>query len=78
MRKTFYSTLLAFFLLLGPLSVIQAQDSDDGPLWESIMLVPDNGKLKILGENMRKHNMKYHKEGPFKSTVYSIVTGPPS
>ena len=76
MKKIFYSILIAFFLLASPLSVIHAQESDDGPLWESIMLVPDNSKLKILGENMRKHNMKYHNEGPFKTTVYNISSGP--
>jgi hypothetical protein len=76
MTKRIYLTLLALFLSAGPLSVLYAQDSEDGPIWESIMLVPDNTKLKILGENMRKHNMKYHKEGAFKTTVYSIVSGP--
>lgn len=70
--------LMALFMLPGIGSVINAQDENqDGPMWETIVLTPDNTKLKVLGENMRKHNQKYHNaEGPFKATVYAIASGP--
>lgn len=35
---------------------IEAQDKEY-VMWESITLSPDNTKLKVLGENMRNHNM---------------------
>ncbi len=78
MKRLIISTILTFTLFLGGLIIAQAQESEQAPIWESIMLVPDNTKLKVLGENIRKHNIKYHKEGAFKSTVYNIVTGPHS
>ena len=51
-------------------------DTKSYEMWESIMLTPDNTKLKILQVNMRKHNQTYHKEGAHKATVYNISTGP--
>ena len=45
-------------------------------MWEAIFLTPDNTKLKVLGENMRAHNRKYHNEGAHKATVYNVTTGP--
>ena len=45
-------------------------------MWETIMLTPDNTKLKVLAENLRKHNQKYHSEGAHEATVYTINTGP--
>ncbi len=66
---------LAAVFLLGSVQTIQAQDTE-APMWETILLLPDNSKLKILGENMRKHNQKYHKEGAYQASVYNISTGP--
>jgi hypothetical protein len=76
MKKIITTAVLTVCFLLGSLVALQAQEDAKEPIWESIILVPDNTKLKILGENMRKHNMKYHKEGAFKTTVYNISTGP--
>lgn len=76
MSKNFISVLATVFIIFGTISKVNAQETEDDPMWETIMLVPDNTKLKVLGENMRKHNQKYHKEGAYKSTVYSITTGP--
>ena len=68
-----------FALVFGSMSNVNAQEeSDDYRMWEDIMLSPDNTKLKVLGDNMRKHNMTYHKEGHFKATVYNIASGPNS
>jgi hypothetical protein len=75
MKKTSISYLLIAALFLSTIATVTAQDAED-PMWETIMIVPDNTKLKVLEENMRKHNQKYHKEGPYKSTVYAISTGP--
>lgn len=64
-------------MIFGNMYTINAQDdSKDYKMWEDIMLTPDNTKLKVLQENMRKHNATYHKEGPNKATVYNIASGP--
>lgn len=57
-------------------SNLQAQDKTDYSMWESFYVTPDNTKLKALGEAMAKHNKKYHAEGPYKASVYNVVTGP--
>lgn len=69
---------MALCMVPGIGSVINAQDDNGGGLmWETIVLTPDNTKLKVLGENMHNHNQKYHNaQGPFKATVYEIVSGP--
>ena len=78
MKNTITTAILAGIVCLSSLATSNAQGNNQEPLWESIMLVPDNTKLKILGENMRKHNMKYHNAGAFKTTLYNISTGPNS
>ena len=78
MRKMLPIAFLAVLFLMGSVTTAQAQENTKEPIWESIMLVPDNTKLKVLGENMRKHNMKYHNAGAFKTAVYNISTGPNS
>ena len=75
MYKASISLLLMFTLVLGSIGVTQAQE-EESPMWETIIITPDNTKLKILGENMRKHNQKYHSEGPYNAIVNNIVTGP--
>ena len=77
MIKKTVSLLMMVAIVFGAILTVNAQDdSSSYQMWESIMLTPDNTKLKVLGENMRKHNQKYHKEGPYKAAVYSISTGP--
>jgi hypothetical protein len=63
-------------IVFGSIFTMTAQNDESYEMWEDIMITPDNAKLKILGENIRKHNQKYHKEGPYKATVYNITTGP--
>lgn len=64
-------------LVFGAMTTTQAQESSAKyKMWENIMLTPDYTKLKVFGENMRKHNQKYHKDGPYEATVYNIATGP--
>ena len=63
-------------MTLGLSYDLKAQDEAAEPMWETIMLTPDNTKLKVLGENMRAHNQKYHSEGVHKATVYTVSTGP--
>ncbi|MDX1314772.1 MAG: hypothetical protein R3356_04665 [Eudoraea sp.] len=67
--------LFATILVFGYSEGLSAQETEE-PIWETILLIPDNTKLKTLGENMRKHNQKYHKEGPYQASVYNITTGP--
>ena len=57
-------------------TTVNAQESEDYEMWEDIMITPDNTNLKVLEQNMRKHNQTYHKDGPHKATVYNITTGP--
>lgn len=66
------------FIVFGTMVTVNAQDSKSYEMWEDIMLTPDYTKLKVLGDNMRKHNATYHKENPYRATVYNITTGPNS
>lgn len=75
--KKFFSITCIAMLFFGAGFGVQAQEDDDNyAMWETIILTPDNTKLKVLGENMRKHNQKYHAEGPYSASVYNIVSGP--
>ncbi|MFC4721514.1 hypothetical protein ACFO5O_04210 [Geojedonia litorea] len=77
MKKKSISFLIMVAMLFGAIETINAQDSSETyKIWEDIMLTPDNTKLKVLQENMRKHNATYHKSGPHKATVYNITSGP--
>lgn len=76
MKKTLVS-LLTLIFVFGAFSTTYSQDDNkDYLMWETIMLSPDLTKLKVLGENLRKHNQKYHKEGAHQASVYNITTGP--
>ncbi len=76
MSKNLIALLVTGLLLFGSNVNLTAQEDADDPIWESILLTPDNTKLKVLGENMRAHNQKYHKEGAHTANVYNISTGP--
>jgi len=57
MIKKCNSLLLMVAIVFGAMLTVNAQDdSSSYEMWESIMLTPDNTKLKVLQENMRKHN----------------------
>lgn len=75
MTKKNLSFLMMVALVLGTMTSVKAQDDSKYEMWESIMMTPDYTKLKVLGENMRKHNQKYYKEGAYEAT-YNIATGP--
>jgi hypothetical protein len=77
MFKKSISFITMVAIVFGAVFTLTAQEDDKSyEMWEDIMLTPDKTKLKVLSENMRKHNEKYHKEGPHKATVYNITTGP--
>jgi len=79
MIKKAISLMCMAAIVFGSMFTVKAQDeSKDYKMWEDIMLTPDNTKLKVLQENMRKHNMTYHKAGPTKAIVYNITSGPNS
>ncbi|WP_242132782.1 hypothetical protein [Aestuariivivens marinum] len=79
MIKKSISQCLMVLLIMGASITLKAQDdSKDYVMFESMMMTPDYTKLKILGDNMRAHNAKYHKDGPYKAAVYTISTGPNS
>lgn len=77
MIKKSISLIIMVFIVCGTMMTVTAQEeSKTYNMWENIILTPDYSKLKVLGENMRNHNMKYHKEGPYTASVYNISTGP--
>ena len=76
MNKRSISLLMMVVIAFGAMTTLHAQQASSYVMWENIMITPDNTKLKVLGENMRKHNQKYHKDGPNTATVYNISTGP--
>lgn len=76
MTKKTISLLMIFVMTFGIITNVNAQDDSSYSMWENITLTPDYTKLKEFGENMSKHNKKYHQNGPYKATVYNIVTGP--
>jgi hypothetical protein len=67
---------LTTMLLLFSTTAFSQDDDKSYEMWEDIMLTPDNTNLKVLGDNMRKHNQTYHNQGAHKATVYNISTGP--
>lgn len=77
MLKKTLSFALLMTIVLGALGTVDAQEGIiEDPIWESILLTPDNTKLKVFSENMRKHNQKYHNEGAHNVNVYNISSGP--
>ena len=76
MNKNFIVLLIIGLLVLGYSPTAVAQDDADDPMWVSVLLTPDNTKLKTLEENMKTYNQKYHNEGARTANVYRIVTGP--
>jgi len=76
MIKKSISLLTMVAIVFGAMLTVNAQDDSSYKMWEYIMLTPDNTNLKVLQDNIRKHNQTYHKEGPHKATVYNITTGP--
>ena len=77
MTKKIISLFTMVAIVFGTMLTVSAQeDSSSYAMWEDIMLTPDNKQLKVLGENMRKHNHSYDSEAPHKATVYNITSGP--
>lgn len=68
--------LTRIVMIFGIITTINAQDDSSYAMWETVSITPDYTQLKVLGENMKKHNKKYHQDGPYKASVYNIVTGP--
>jgi len=79
MIKKMKCLILTALLVFGASTFSIAQDDSSYEMWETIILTPDNTKLKVLGENMRAHNQKYHAKGSaHEAVVYNITTGPNS
>ena len=76
MIKKLLSSFILLLLILGPATILTAQEDSSYAMWESFYITPDKTKLKALGEAMAKHNKKYHNEGPHMAAVYNVVTGP--
>ena len=76
MTKQFIASLLMLAIMFTCSLNVNAQESEDYNMWESIMLTPDYTQLKTLQTNMRKHNQTYHKDGIHRAVVYNITSGP--
>jgi hypothetical protein len=75
-KKSIFSLLMIAFVV-GSIQTTNAQEKPASyEMWESMMITPDNAKLKLLGDALRKHNQTYHKQAPYTAFVYNIVTGP--
>lgn len=70
--------IIVCLLLSVPVKLTAQNDESDYVMFESMLLTPDYKNLKTLGEKMRAHNSKYHKDGAYKASVYNISTGPNS
>jgi len=75
LKKTFASILMLAMVFTFS-TAVNAQESEDYTMWETMMITPDYTNLKTFGENMRKHNETYHKDGHYNCNVYNITTGP--
>ncbi len=76
MNKKVLTFFMMTLFILGPVSILKAQEEPSYAMWESMYITPDNTKLKALGEAMSKHNKKYHKDGAYSATVFNVVSGP--
>lgn len=77
MIKKSITSLLMLAFVGGFFLTTSAQEKPASyEMWETVILTPDNSKLKVLGETMRAHNQNFHKQAPYKAYVYNIVTGP--
>jgi len=52
-------------LVLSATETVNAQEDKSDTMWENILLTPDNTKLKVLSDNMKGLNAKYHKDAPY-------------
>ena len=81
MFKKVIASAMMLVMVIGVSLTSNAQDTEeskDYQMWQSIMLTPDKTKLKVLSDNMRKHNATYHTADPYDANVYNITTGPNS
>jgi len=76
MLKKCIASVMMLAMILGVSFQVEAQESKNYSMWETVMLTPDYTNLKVFGENMSKHNEMYHKDGVFNSIVYNIASGP--
>lgn len=76
MIRSTVSFLVMVCLVFSASFSLSAQDESKDYVLESVLMTPDYKNLKTLGENMRAHNAKYHKDGPHQAAVYNISTGP--
>ncbi|WP_323789445.1 hypothetical protein [Psychroserpens sp.] len=77
MLKKSIASLMMLAMVFTFSNPVNAQDeSEDYNMWENMMFTADYTQLKTFSANMRKHNETYHKEGPYKATVYNISSGP--
>ncbi|HLV69076.1 MAG TPA: hypothetical protein VKY34_00115 [Xanthomarina sp.] len=76
MLKKCIASVMMLAMILGVSFQVEAQESKNYSMWETVMLTPDYTNLKVFGENMSKHKEMYHKDGVFNSIVYNIASGP--
>lgn len=63
-------------LMILPLILTAQEEAPERGLWQTIYLTPNPANLKALGAAMTHHNQTYHKDAPYKASVYSVANGP--
>ncbi|WP_373074888.1 hypothetical protein [Zeaxanthinibacter enoshimensis] len=74
-KLNFYLLWVLSIALIPGYGLMAQEENNDYVMYESIILTPNTTKLKVLGENMQKHNQKYHSTAPYSANVYNISTG---
>lgn len=68
MKKVLLTLLLVPFL-------IQAQETQEGPMFLNVMLTAHPAKITEFEAGLAAHNKKYHAEGPSSVSVFWIASG---
>jgi hypothetical protein len=71
--------LFGIFVMLCTGLFAQTENTDEGIIFETIILTPDYEEIATLAANLEAHNKEFHTAGtPYEAYVYNITTGPNS
>lgn len=69
--------LFGIFVMLCTGLFAQTENTDEGVIFETIILTPDYEEIATLAANLEAHNKEFHAAGtPYEAYVYNITTGP--
>lgn len=67
---------MLLFALILPLAMMAQEEKESYSMWQTIYLTPNTANLKALGTAMASHNKTFHKDGPYRASVYNVANGP--